>query len=692
MQFSYVLKQKKIKYKPLVIAFGCLLGQLVGLSQEKAPIQFGRITQQDFDLPNSKVIDSNTDAVIIADIGTTSFEGNKMGWVSYIFKRQTRIKILNKKAFDLATVEIPLYSKDENSEKLKDLIASTFNIENGRVVESKLAKKELYEDKHDKNHFVKKFTLPALKEGSIIEYSYTIHSDFTFNLPEWEFQYITHPCLWSEYEVTIPSILTYVFLTQGYDTYYINKADQGNQVYHITDPPESGGALGATPQEYSVSAYTVKHRWVMKEVPALSLTRMDRYISTPRNYIDKIEFQLSQISTNGRTNSEVTSTWKKATEELLNEDNFGKPLREDNSWMKNELDIITIGATDELDKAKKIYYFASRNLTCTGHYDKYIKTTLKDVFKRRSGNAGEINLLLAAMLRQNSISADPVLLSTKDFGYNLINYPLLTKLNFVICRTKINGKIYYLDASDPLLGFGALSFNCYNGPARIISETDSGSVYFYADSLKEKKMTSVIIINDKNGIQSGSFQSTLGNVESYELRERIKAKGEKEFFKGIQAAYGSELELENARIDSLSKLENPVMIFYDFNFKAGQNEDLIYFNPMLSESVGENPFTALERKYPVEMPYAPDEVYTLIMDIPSGYTVDEIPKSVKVSLNGTEGFFEYQIEKNENNIQLISHIKLNKANFAREDYAVLRDFYAYIVKKQREQIVFKKKK
>ena len=691
MRFSYVLKQKKIKYKPLVIAFGCLLAQLVGLSQEKAPIQFGRITQQDFNLPNTKVIDSSADAVIIADIGTTSFEGNNKGSLSYIYKRQTRIKILNNKAFNLATVEIRLYSRDEDYEKLRDLNASTFNIENGRIVESKLAKKELFDDKRDKNHLVKKFTLPAVKEGSIIEYRYTIVSDFDFNLPEWEFQNISYPCLWSEYEVTIPSILNYVFLNQGYDTYYINKADQGHQTYHVIDPPRDNSDYGARPQDLSISANTVKHRWVMKEVPALHVSRLDKYISTPRNYIDKIEFQLSQVY-NGETTKEVMSTWKKATEELLNEEDFGKPLREENYWMKNELDKITVGATDELDKAKKIYYFTANNITCTSHYDKLIKTTLEDVFKKRSGNVGEINLLLAAMLRQTRISADPVLLSTRDYGYNLTNYPLIDRLNYVLCRTKINGKVYYLDASHPLLGFGSLIDDCYNGHARIISETDSGSVYFYADSLIEKKMTSVIIINDKNGIQSGNLQSTLGNVESYELRERISTKGEKEFFKAIQTAYGSELELENARIDSLSKLENPVMIFYDFNFKPGWNEDLIYFNPMLSESVGENPFTALERKYPVEMPYAPDEVYTLNMDIPSGYTVDEIPKSVKVSLNGTEGFFEYQIEKNENNIQLRSHIKLNKANFTREDYDVLRDFYAYIVKKQREQIVFKKKK
>ena len=149
-------------------------------AQEKADIKFGHLTPSDFDLPNSKVIDSNANAVIIADIGTTSFEGNTKGWVSYIFKRRARIKILDKKAFDLATVEIRLYSKDENSEKLKDLVASTFNLENGKVVESKLGKKDLFEDRRDKNHIVKKFTLPAVKEGSIIEYSYTIHSDFVF--------------------------------------------------------------------------------------------------------------------------------------------------------------------------------------------------------------------------------------------------------------------------------------------------------------------------------------------------------------------------------------------------------------------------------------------------------------------------------------------------------------------------------
>ena len=67
-----------------------------------------------------------------------------------------------------------------------------------------------------------------------------------------------------------------------------------------------------------------------------------------------------------------------------------------------------------------------------------------------------------------------------------------------------------------------------------------------------------------------------------------------------------------------------------------------------------------------------------------------MPKSAKVNLNENEGSFEYIISRSEDVIQLRSTVKLKKANFQMEDYQTLRDFFAYIVKKHSEQIVFKK--
>ena len=103
-----------------------------------------------------------------------------------------------------------------------------------------------------------------------------------------------------------------------------------------------------------------------------------------------------------------------------------------------------------------------------------------------------------------------------------------------------------------------------------------------------------------------------------------------------------------------------------------------------------NPFTAAERKYPVEMNYTIDRTYIFSLMIPDGYVVDELPKSAKVAFNGDQGYFEYLIANQGGQIQLRCRVKLSKAWFPPEDYSSLRDFFAYIVKKENEQIVLKK--
>ncbi|HEX9509828.1 MAG TPA: DUF3857 domain-containing protein, partial [Puia sp.] len=675
---------------PIAILLSLCLPQSYCAAQEKSKNQTATPAPADFEVPASSIIDSNTNAIILSDIGSIHFIGNDKSWFSHVFTRKTRIKILNKKAFDLATVKIPLYTRDGDSEMVDKLGASTYNLENGKVVETKLDKKEIFEDREDKNHIEKKFTIPAVKEGSIIEYTYTVTSDYNFSLPVWEFQSIEYPCLWSEYEVTIPQVLFYVLVKQGIHSFAIDKAGEGHESYKVTRKPDGGGiSMGAQNEDLMVSANTVKHRWVMKDIPAF---HEENYLSTPRNYIDKIEFQLSKTY-NGEDANDVMNNWKKANEELLNATDFGRPLREDTDWLQEYVDKATATAYSigAMDNTKAIYYYVSSHFTCTNHYDKYIKTDLRDVIKKNSGTVGDINLLLIALLKMKGISADPVVLSTREYGFNLVKYPILERLNYVIARVSIAGKIYYLDAARPQLGFGQLANNCYNGHARIISNKDSGSVYFEADSLKEKKTTMVLISGGANGALEGTYQSTPGMQESYNAREKVSKIGEKEYFKNIQTSFGEDLDISNGAIDSLKRLEDPITVRYEFRLKQAAGSPLIYFNPMFADAWRENPFKAAERKYPVEMPYAMDNLYTFSMEIPEGYVVDELPKSAKVAFNGDQGLFEYLVGRQDNMIQLRCHMKLNKAYFPAEDYGSLRDFFGYVVKKESEQIVLKKK-
>lgn len=92
------------------------------------------------------------------------------------------------------------------------------------------------------------------------------------------------------------------------------------------------------------------------------------------------------------------------------------------------------------------------------------------------------------------------------------------------------------------------------------------------------------------------------------------------------------------------------------------------------------------------MPYVSDEVFTLNWAIPQGYEVDELPKSARATLNGTDGYFEYILQQSDSYIQFRFRLQLKKANFQPEEYATLREFFDLVVKKQAEQIVLKKKK
>jgi hypothetical protein len=240
------------------------------------------------------------------------------------------------------------------------------------------------------------------------------------------------------------------------------------------------------------------------------------------------------------------------------------------------------------------------------------------------------------------------------------------------------------------MGFGIMPFECYNGWARIISET-SPALDLSPDSLKEKKLTSYILIDDK-GKWAASMMQQLGNYESYQMRNKIKEEGEESYFKNLQKSFGFSAKTESATIDSLEAYDAPVTINYKFSIDPG-DEDMLYLNPLFGEAQKENPFKSTERKYPVEMPYTFDETIVATVYVPAGFEVEEMPKQVRVKLNEeNEGVFEYAIAQSGNIISLRSRVKIDRTFYLPEDYEMLREFFNLIVKKQGEQIVFKKKK
>jgi transglutaminase-like putative cysteine protease len=636
----------------------------------------------------SSLIDSNSQALILFDLGDISFIGNSKGWFSYVYKRHTRIRILRKNALaddgDRATVRVLLYKPETGGEKIDRVSATTYNLVDNKIVETHLEKTDLFKDRRDKDLVEMKFTMPAAREGSIIDYTYTITSEYFYTLPRWQFQSQNDPCLWSEYKVEIPQTLSYIVLRQGYHKYDTDKGEVGRGSYRVTRKEEGG--LAENTSDLTVSVNTIRHTWVMKNVPAF---HAESFLTTPRNYLDEISFQLS-ATYNGEDTRAVTNNWSKLTEELLSRDDFGKAIQDDNLWLDPLADKITAGTNSPEERARAIYYYVKDHFSCTDYYDKFVQTNLQDVVKKGSGTVGDINLLLIALLRKKAIHADPVLLGTRELGFSPDNYPMNERMRYVIAQAKLSGgNTYYLDAAHRELGFGQLAGNCYNGHARVICEKDSGSVYFEADSLKENKTTLVLITVGDKGLE-GAYQSVYGKQESYNARRRVAEVGEKAYFKELTSHF-DEKTVRNTGIDSLNRPEDPLGVHFEFQLNE-PDASILYINPVMgADAITENPFKALERKYPVEMPYVIDNMYNFTMQIPDGYVVDERPKSMRAALNGNQGQFEYLVGGDATQIQVRCHLVLKKAYFTPEDYNSLRDFFALAVKKEAETIVLKKK-
>lgn len=673
---------KRLPIGILAILFSFINANAQG---ERTRMKIGEVSAKDFE-PRSYVIDTSASAVVLAHIGEAYYEGNTLGYLSVVYKKQLRIRLLKRNGFDAATIAIPLLEAGSSEERLDKLTAVTYNLVEGKVEATSLNRKSVFKDRIAKSLVANKFTMPNLQEGCIVDVEYTVISPFSHAIEPWSFQG-AYPVLWSEYSVSVPELFDFVALPQGYLPYALREQKQSTGIFNIVNV--EGVSLGLSretaglPSDRGEIKYTAKVNTTtlaMENVPAL---KPEPFTTTIENHIAKISFQLSRITPPGGFPRNVNNTWYKLAADLMRDPYFGEELSSA-TWLKDEAKKIAGGATG-IDAAKKIFNYFKQNFTCRYPVGLYKSALFKKTYQNKNGNVADINLLLTAMLLQHGFKADPVILSTRENGVMYDLYPMLDKVNYVISRLMIDSSAYLLDATCKNLGFGSLPLACYNGNARVVSERPV-IINLSPERRLEQKYSNIIIIS-KDGQFEGSVSTAMGEHDSYSTREKLASQSKEDFLKEMRQAANTSI-ITRVDFEQLEDCDQPLVLKYDFEMDA--KADVIYLNPLLAEATNDNPFKAAERSYPVEMPYAFNEVISGLIEIPEGYYVDEVPESSQVTLNDDQGMFEYLFAQQGNMLQVRSVIRMNKTVFLPEDYATLREFFAYIVKCHSEQIVFKK--
>ena len=276
-----------------------LLSSQVAIKAQELSREFGKIGKPEADLVTYS-LDKSAEAVVLFDIGKSYFVLSETGY-DVVYEKTTRIKIFSEAGIKWGEVEIPYYQEGGIYEKVYDIEACTYNPYRDAFTITKFNTANCHDEKVNEFWLVKKFALPEVKAGSIIEYRYKINSQYKFNLRDWEFQ-SNIPTIYSEYEVRMIPFYNYVWLLQGSQKFdsYTSRED-----------------IGIKRRFAAIEFNDIVHKFIMKNIPAFN---DEEYITSRNDYLIKIDFQLAKIISPDGGTTEVVSTWPKLINALIKDE------------------------------------------------------------------------------------------------------------------------------------------------------------------------------------------------------------------------------------------------------------------------------------------------------------------------------------------------------------------------------------
>lgn len=672
------------KYSHLFLVL-LLLFSFPAASQNTSPdiavYKFGKVVADDFETKTFGA-DSAAAAVKIFDVGKGYFDiSSTTGGFVYVFERHVRYKVINKNAYDLANLEIELYKNDTGAEeKLDFMTGATYNLTDGKVVTSKLNSEAKFSSQLDKNHIVKKFTLPNVKEGSVIEFRYKTKSEFYYHIDDWYFQG-EYPCKFSYFSFEMPEYYMYKLDFSGYVNITAVKPVEVSRSYYI--PSTNTSSAG------TVRSSSMKNDYYAENIPSI---KDENFITTLQDYVSKIGFELTSTNFPGSGFKDYSSTWTQIITKMAEDESFGGYLKKDN-YTKGLLPGIIKTETDQNKKVKLIFDFVKNNIKWDEKYSDYTKaTSQRTVMEKKSGNSAEINLIMLSMLTNAGIKSAPVLLSTRRNGTHP-GYPLAAKFNNVIVCVEIGDTTHLLDATDKNNVSDLISYQNLNHKGLKLDLKNKTENWISIDnkSLSRSNISYIIKLDSDHKI-TGTLSISSDNYEGLIKRSRYQtATNEADFIKQYKSDKPG-LEISNYKIKNIDNPELAVSELMDITIEDNIEDagNLAYFMPLIFERTKENPFRLEERNFPVDFGYPSEENCRVIIEFPENYKLEKLPKSEKFKLPDDNGFFSIIYAQEGNKISVRSKINIAKPTFTADEYYNLKELFKNIVRKQAEQIVFKK--
>jgi hypothetical protein len=594
-------------------------------------------------------------AIILLDEGKIYILGSPENRFS-VFEKHRIVKVFNASGFSYANIAIS-YSPGSTVEKI---FARTI-IPSGKI--TVLDEHHIYdvtlfpEYVYFSDQRAKKFTFPAVENGSILEYRYTISMRQTTFGNSWQFQ------------SAVPTLISRFILVKPAE-WQVRYKVANIEVDTLIDQAQAG--------------FKSKHKWEARNVPALDIESAMPSQNEMGGSLLIAPMGINSWDQIGEWYHDLITPQIKSTRSL------------------NELANNLLEGMDESNEKLKILYEWVRDniryISVSIGIGGYQSRPAEEVLKNRYGDCKDMTTLLCALAGEAGIDMYQVLVSTRQNG--LLDTSLATQslFNHVIAYSPTDtGEGIWMDATEKGCPFRQLPW--YDQGLQGLLVADHGQTKFIdtpllpADSNLVNYHWQIRFDTAANAYITG--RTEYRGAPAQELREELKAANHRdkknwlEFFLKKRVA-GS--ELQSFFIEGLDGVVDPLIIsycFYSETFTRQIAGGFTFFPADIMSCNLNDYFPEQSRKYPLCFRFGFLSEMTLEIKIPPDwqFAVDQF----RDSLDTPFGSFFQNWSFSENSSLIVERYRLYGYEIKAAEYGHFKEFLKMALKKCSKEVMIKRR-
>jgi hypothetical protein len=660
--------------KKVIFALFTLLSCSI-YAQKEISTQLGQTTLEELKMATYDE-DLSAPAVILYEEGNYYYSNYKKRVATRDY--YVRTKILNNKGLNKSSYITSLGKGIE----INNLKGITYNLENGELVKTILDPKDIIVD--NANPYVTKYiiNLPNVKVGSVYELTYSIFAE-GLGIANWYFQEDI-PKKKSKFIRLTPKTMDYIVNLTG-------PLQLSNQEKIEKTKCFKRGSL-----KCAFSSYEMTHVPAFKEevlMPSSSVL------------ISKLSFRISYFFERGYRPYKMLTKWTQF-DSLIKPYYFAQEMTKERYFKKIIPDSL-LNNGSKLSIAKNIFHFIQDHYTWNNREGGDTRINLRNNFKNQEASVDLIAMTLYNSLKGADIECHYVAVSTRNKGPIDTELPNIRDFNYTVVKAIIDGKSYFLDATDKSIGFGyvqpfasvkdgrVLDYTIVGYDADQGSEIYKGSYWEYMKPLESdaRVITTELNLSEEKGLH-GRMNIKRSGYNALKFRRNIKEIGKNKKIENLEE-HLNDYEIDTYKVKNLenrdlSTIENIVFKAVSDELDENTTKNKVRFMPILIEPFQVNPFLAEKRVHPIDFIYSRNLKYRFTFNIPDTYKVISMPKNVRIKLPNNAGSYLYQIENKNGKVKIYVNLKITKPYFEVNEYIDLKNFHNKIVTAEKSYIELEK--